>query len=563
MRISLVLAGLCSLLIPLSSRAGDRATTQPAPRPNIVLILADDMGYSDIGCYGGEISTPNIDSLARDGVRLTNFYNQARCCPSRAALMTGRYPHQVGIGAMIDGYAKWIREAAATVAPSTQSTELSPQHSDLETNPSYQDHLSPDSPTIAELLRTAGYHTMMCGKWHLGYRPTEWPVKRGFDRSFALIGGAMNYYGGGTKGPRTPMALDDQPYRPPHDGFYSTDAFTDHAIEFLKEAAQKDKDKPFFLYLAYNAAHWPLQAPQEDIDEYLGRYDQGWQPTREARYKRMVQMGILPQGTGMAPMDRGKVKPWNELTEPQRKQWALRMSIYAAQVTHMDRGIGKVLKTLDELHDRDNTLVLFLSDNGGAAEDPHHPLKGAKLGSRDSFWGYDRPWATVSNTPWRLHKTTAYEGGISTPLIARWPAGIDKQAIGTFVRQPGHIIDLMPTFLHLAGTTYPSTDTRHPEGQNILPMLQGQSGNPDRTFFWEHEGNRAIHKGDWKLVMLGNSPDGWELYNMKTDRIESHNLASKMPDKVKELTADYNAWAKRCGVVPWPEIEKHRPKPKP
>ena len=418
------------------------AAPAAAPRPNIVVILADDLGYSDLGCYGSEIATPNIDHLAAGGVRFSQFYNQARCCPSRAVLMTGRYPHQVGIGAMIDEYARWIRQAADS--------------------PAYQDHLRPDSPTLAELLRGAGYRTMMCGKWHLGDRPEEWPVRRGFDRSFVLIPGAMNYYGGETSGPRSPMALDDQAFVPPHDGFYSTDAFTDRAIQFVEEAAAA-KSTPFFLYLAYNAPHWPLQAPEEEIAPYRGRYDAGWQPIRERRLKGLVEHGILPAGSSMAPMDRGgDVPPWDALTDAQRHEWSLRMSVYAAQVTRMDRNVGRVLDALRRVGAGDDTLVLFVSDNGGAPEDPHRGKAGAVLGTRDSFWGYARPWATVSNTPWRHHKVTAYEGGISTPAIAYWPAGITATARGTIVRQPAHLLDVLPTMLELAGATYPSASWSRP-----------------------------------------------------------------------------------------------------
>jgi arylsulfatase len=516
------------------------ALAQPATKPshpNVVIILADDMGYSDLGCYGSGISTPNIDRLASQGVRMTQFYNSARCCPSRAALLTGRYPHQVGIGAMVDAYAKWIRDAAH--------------------RPSYCDHLSTESPTIAELLRASGYHTIMCGKWHLGERQNEWPVKRGFDRSFVLLPGAMNYYGGESKGPRSPMALDDQKFTPPHDNFYSTDAFTDYAIRFVDEA--KQQDKPFFLYLAYNAPHWPLQAPEEEIAPYRGRYDAGWQPTRDARYKRMVQLGIVAETTGMPPMDSGKTPPWEQLSEARQHEWAMRMSVYAAQITRMDRVIGKLLDELAKLGVADNTLILFLSDNGGAAEDPHRTDASIPLGTRDSFWGYDRPWATVSNTPWRLHKVTAYEGGISTPAIAYWPAGIPQQARGTIVREPAHFIDVLPTVLELIGAARPE----NLEGQSILPMLRGEHGDPNRTFCWEHEGNRAIRKGKWKLVTLGASKDGWELYDMEADRIEGHNLASERPEIVRELSDEYDRWAQRCGVVPWSEIVAHRPTTKP
>lgn len=505
-------------------------------RPNIVLILADDLGYSDIGCFGSEISTPNIDRLAKSGVALTQFYNQARCCPTRAALLTGRYPHQVGIGDMIDEYAAEAREAANT--------------------PAYQDHLSTNSPTMAELLRADGYETMMAGKWHLGKRPEEWPVHRGFDLSFVQINGAMNYFGGGSgDGPRAPMALNDQTYTPPHDGFYSTDAFTDHAIEFLETSTKTSPAKPFFLYMPYNASHWPLQAPESDIEKYRGKYDLGWQAIRKERLKRMTQLGIVPEGQDMCPMDRGKNKPWDQLTDEQRKQWARRMEVYAAQTEHLDRAIGRLLDELKKLGVEKNTLVIFLSDNGAAAEDPNGGNKSVPIGDRDSFRGYARPWATVSNTPWRRHKVTAYEGGISTPLIARWPAGIPQDKEGTLVREPGHVLDLLPTFLELAGTKYPGDGAVKLEGQSIVTMLKGGHGVADRTFFWEHEGNSAIRKGKWKLVTLGPSGNEWELYDISQDRIEMHNLADAHPDIVHELRDDYDKWAARCGVIDYAKLK--------
>ena len=525
---------LAALLAALGFLAGISLHAAAPSRPNIVLILADDLGYSDIGCFGSEIATPNIDRLARSGVALTQFYNQARCCPTRAALMTGRYPHQVGIGVMIDGYAAGPRAAAKS--------------------PAYQDHLSTNSPTMAEMLRAAGYRTMMAGKWHLGKRPEEWPVRRGFDRSFVQIDGAMNYFGGDSgHGPRTPMALDDQPYTPPHDGFYSTDAFTDHALEFLDEAVKQSRAKPFFLYLPYNASHWPLQAPEADIAKYRGKYDQGWQATRQARLERMIKLGIVPAGQEMAPMDHGNNKPWDQLTDEQRKQWARRMEVYAAQTEHLDRGVGRLLDELKRLGIEQNTLVIFLSDNGGAAEDPNSGDQSAPIGSRDSYRGYARPWATVSNTPWRRHKVTAYEGGISTPLVVRWPAGIPVETRGKLVREPAHVLDLLPTFLELAGAKYPATDTARLEGQSILAMLQGDQGNANRTLCWEHEGNRAIRKGNWKLVALGPGQP-WELYDIAADRLESHDLAKARPELVKELSGEYDRWAARCGVISYPKL---------
>ena len=516
------------------------AAAAPAPRPNIVLILVDDLGYSDFGCFGSEIRTPNIDSLAKNGVMLTQFYNQSRCCPTRAALITGRYQHQVGIGEMIDDYAAAARAAA--------------------NSPAYQDHLSTNSPTMAEILRAAGYQTLMAGKWHLGKRPEEWPAHRGFDKSFVQINGAMNYFGGNSgNGPRAPMALNDKPYVPPHDGFYSTDAFTDHAIQFVDEAVKDPGKKPFFLYLAFNASHWPLQAPESDVEKYKGAYDRGWQAIREARLARMKELGVVPPGQEMAPMDRGKVRAWDQLPDDRRKEWARRMEVYAAQTEHMDRDVGRFLEELKRLGVEENTIVICLSDNGGAAEDPNRGDPAAPIGSRDSFRGYARPWATVSNTPWRLHKTTEYEGGISTGLVVKWPAGIPPKNRGKFVGQPADVIDLLPTFLELAGARYPTNGTVKPEGQSILAMLKGEPGPGNRVFCWEHEGNRAVRDGDWKLV----APPGkkvWELYNIAMDRVESHDLASVHPEIVARLNREYEEWAARCGVIPFSELKERMQK---
>jgi arylsulfatase len=507
------------------------AQGQPSP-PNIVLILADDLGFSDAGCYGGEIPTPNIDRLAGEGVRFSQFYNNARCCPSRATLMTGKYPHQVGIGAMIDSYAKWIRDAADS--------------------PAYSDQLSKSAPTIAQMLRDGGYHTFMTGKWHLGYRQGGWPSARGFEKTFALVGGAMNYWGSETNAPPPPMEEDGKRFEPPKQGFFATDAFSERAVQYVREAASGGK--PFFLYLAYNAPHWPLQAPSEDIEKHRGKYQDGWQPIREKRYERMRAMGLLDAAVKLSPMDRGNVKPWNELTDAQRDEWDLRMAVFAAMVKRMDRGIGQVMDALRDSGAEKNTLVLFLSDNGGAAEDPNRG-EGA-TGTRDSFRGYARPWATVSNTPFRYHKVTAYEGGISAPLIARWPDGIAPDRRGQIVREPAHLVDLVPTLLEVSGT---KPDPHFAaEGESLAKIFRGEPGNPNRTFAWEHEGQRGIRKGKWKLVRLADAK-GWSLYDIEADRAEMNNVAGTNEQVVAELSAAYDDWAKRCGVVPWDQIALKRP----
>jgi arylsulfatase A-like enzyme len=530
------LAAALAILFARSPLAAETAARPSDTRPNLVIIFADDLGYSDLGCYGSEIKTPHIDRLAAQGVRFRQFYNNGRCCPSRASILTGKYPGQVGVASMIDGYAKWIRDAA--------------------NRPSYDDHLRRETPTIAERLRSAGYRTMMSGKWHLGERPNEWPVARGFDRSFALIPGAMNYFGGESTGPRAPLVLDDERFVPPVNGFFSTDAFTDRAIEFMSEA--ESREQPFFLYLAYNAPHWPLQAPPEDIEKYDGVYDKGWQRTRRSRRRKMDRLGVVERRMLMADMDRGEVRPWEQLSPEKRDEWARRMEIYSAQVTRMDENIGRVLDQLETSGAAENTIVLFLSDNGGAAEDPHRGRVDAVLGSRDSFWGYSRPWASVSNTPWRNHKVTMYEGGISTPAVVRWPAGQPKEARGQFVDGPAHLIDVTPTFLKLAGAKLDSGESTQLEGRNIETMLRGSSMPADRTLCWEHEGNRAILQGTWKLVELAGSPNGWELYDLAADRAEQHNLALEHPEVVETLTSAYNQWAERCGVLPWAVIQANR-----
>ena len=514
------------LVVLLSCAAAVHAAERPA-RPNIIVVLADDLGYSDLGCYGSEIATPNLDRLAAGGLRFTQFYNVGRCCPSRASLLTGLYPHQAGVGGMIDPYAKAAR--------------------DQLNSPAYRDHLSTSCVTIAEVLRGAGYRTLMCGKWHLGYRPEEWPVRRGFERSLVQIDGAMNYYGLGPqhKGDETPpMALDDRPFVPPAEGFFSTDAYTSHAAKWVAESA--GEGKPFFLYLAYNAPHWPLHAPDEDVAKYRGKYRDGWEAVRRARHNRQLELGVAEARWGIAPPDRGAQKPWRELTEAQREEWELKMAVYAAQVERMDRGIGQLLDEVRRLGLEEKTLVLFLSDNGGAAENPNKGKPGARTGTRESYSGYARPWATVSNTPFRLHKQRAHEGGISGPAIAYWP-GVVK-ARGSVTPQVGHLVDVMATCVDVAGVAYPK-DRQATEGVSLLPVLEG-GALPERRLFWEHEGHRAVREGRWKLVAVNGGP--WELYDVEADRCESKNLAGQMPERVAALEAQYLAWAKRCGVLPWP-----------
>ncbi len=497
-----------------------------ASKPNIVLIMADDMGFSDIGCYGGEIHTPNLDHLAAGGLRFTQFYNAARCCPTRASLLTGLYPHQAGIGHMVGnkGY------------------------------PAYQGYLNNRCVTIAEALKLAGYTTLMSGKWHVGEERPHWPVDRGFDRHFGLISGGGNYFDitkTKAKGVKRKMALDDKPYTPPKEGFYMTDAFGDHAVEFIDEHSRSGK--PFFLYLPFTAPHWPLHAWPEDIAKYKGKYLKGWDNLRQERYNRMVKMGIINSDWKMSPRDT-TTWPWDQ--EKNKELLDLKMAVYAAQIERMDHNIGKVLDKIKQLGKAENTLVMFLADNGGCAEGGpvgfDNRNNGLPPGGVDSYMSYGLSWANASNTPFRRYKHWVHEGGISTPLIAHWPAVISKG--GAITDQPGHIIDIMATCLDVAGVNYPAehkAKTLVPlEGKSLLPVFEGTIRPGHEAIFWEHEGNRAIRQGKWKLVAIHGK--AWELYDLEQDRTELDNLADKYPEKVIELKSLYEIWAKRCDVLPWP-----------
>ncbi len=517
----------------LSACSGRKADTTQDDRPNILLIMADDMGFSDIGSYGGEVNTPALDRLADTGIRFTQFYNTARCSPTRASLMTGLYPHQAGLGHMPDSYAKRIRARADSRA--------------------YQDHLAYETPTIAEMLLGAGYTTYMTGKWHLGYVRPQWPVDRGFQHSFTTIEGAFNYYGYGVqmgKEIRDPiMALDDQVYTPPREGFFTTDAFTDYAVRTLREY---DETAPFFMYVAYNAPHWPLQAPREDIEKYRGTYRKGWDRIREQRFERLKELGLIDPEWELAPRP-DQISAWEDLSGEEQDQWDLEMAIYAAQIERMDAGIARILAVLDERGFTDNTLIVFLSDNGGAAEDPNGSLEGAVLGERDSFEGYGLRGAHVSSAPFRRTKKFIHEGGISTPFIARWPRGFEGG--GDIRPDVAHVIDLVPTFLDIADVD-PAVYTRDSmstalEGTSLMPVFQDEA-LAERTIFWEHEGNRGVRNGKWKLVSV--YPEDWELYDMETDRTELNDLSATHADVRTEMIALYEEWASRVGVQPWEDL---------
>lgn len=524
-----------------------RASTPSQPqRPNIILILVDDMGYADIGCFGSEIQTPNLDQMAANGIRFTTMYNAARCCPTRASLLTGLYPHQAGIGHMIGNLG----------------------------TPAYQGYLRRDCVTIAEVLQAGGYRTLMSGKWHVGgdFEPREadlWapgdrvhptPLQRGFDRFFGTLDGAGSFYN-----PHYLMENDKRVY-PESTDFHLTDAITDHAVSMIEEAVQDEQ--PFFLYLAHAAPHWPLHAHPEDIAKYEGAYSQGWDATRTARHEEMLGMGILDKLWQISPRD-AQAPPW-EAADYQEWQ-AMCMAVYAAQIDRMDQGIGKVLETLRRLEIEEDTLIMFLSDNGGSAEFlaedgwarfyPTRTLDGRQVqlgnlphvmpGAADTFMSYGLPWANVSNAPFRLYKRWVHEGGISTSFIVQWPACIKESAIE---HSPCHIIDILPTCLEMAGVPYPTEYNEHAiqplVGESLLPVFQQKHDfKREHPLFWEHQGNCAVRWGEWKLVReFGRD---WELYNMYTDRTELHDLRDVNKPMVTHLRQQYEQWADVCGVEDW------------
>ncbi len=501
-------------------------------KPNIIVILADDMGWSDLGCYGGEIDTPNIDSLARGGLRFTQFYNTARCCPTRAALLTGLYQHQAGIGHMVgnDGI------------------------------PSYQGFLNDRCVTLAEALKPAGYTTLSTGKWHVGSAPGQWPLDRGFDRFWGTPSGGGVYFKDTLLIRKEVFFVDGAKRIEPPEDLYVTDTFTDRAMAFVEEAVTRTK-QPFFLYLAHIAPHWPLQAKPADIAKYAGRYDEGWDAIRARRFERQRQMGLLPADAVLSPRD-PQAGSWSDVPEAKRKELARRMEIYAAQVDSIDQNIGRLIARLKDLGQYENTLILFLSDNGCSAEGGpggfSRGIEGAPIGTGRSYASGGLEWANASDTPFRKFKMATHEGGISTPLIAHWPAGI--RARGELRHQAGHVIDVMPTLVELAGATYPETrDGRRilpPEGRSLVPALTGDNAPESRTLFWEHEGNKAVRQGDWKAVAKGRGP--WELYNLSRDRTELRDVAADQPAKTRELAALWQNWAGRCGVWEWDDLQKHR-----
>ncbi|WP_145087767.1 arylsulfatase [Aureliella helgolandensis] len=508
----------CCLLLSLIGFTSQ--DTLAADRPNVVVILADDLGYSDIGCYGSEIETPNLDALAADGLRYTQFYNTARCWPTRAALLTGYYPQQVGRDALpnLPGGARGGRPAWARLLP--------------------------------KLLRPLGYRSYLSGKWHVDGTP----IQSGFDHSLTMDDHGRFFYPEKT-------TKDDvvQPPIPRGTDYYQTTAITDHALECLQEHAAKYQTQPFFHYVAYTCPHFPLHAPAADIVKYKGRYDAGWDAARQSRWERIQELGLVsgslselepeigpPYDFPAAIAELGDKEvnrelPWDSLTDDQRAFQAAKMEIHAAMVDRMDQEIGRILAQLKSMEVYNDTLILFLSDNGASAEimirsDGHNPA--APLGSAESYLCLGPGWSSASNTPFRRHKTWVHEGGTSTPLIAHWPNGISQH--GALRHQVGHVIDIAPTLVELAGGEWPTSFQGHTlppaPGHSLIRSFQSDT-DEERAVWWLHEGNRALRRGEFKLVAAKGEP--WQLYNLANDRAESHDLISGLPQKAAALQAEW------------------------
>jgi len=524
---------------------------QTTKKPNIVVMMVDDLGYSDLGCYGGEINTPNIDALGYNGLRFTQMYNGARCCPSRAALLTGLHPHQAGIGQL--------------------SADLGV--------PSYQGYLREGCVTIAEVMKTAGYRTMISGKWHvsgswdnrdrdkwiLGDKKHPMPKQRGFDRSFSLLNAADSFWN-----PKS-LIIEDVLVDVETSDFHMTDAIGDHAVNQIEESVEMDM--PFFQYVAFNAPHWPLHAWEDDIAKYEGKYMKGYDEIRTSRHEQQKGLGVVDDRWEISPRDSDS-PDWDDVRNKEYED--IRMATYSAMIEQVDRTVGRIVDTLKKAGEFENTVIMFLSDNGGCAElfqeDTDWPdasmwetaktLDGEDVrvgnvpelrpGPDTTFQSVELPWANVSDAPFRLFKRWIHEGGISTPFIVHWPDGLEKTA--EILNNPMHIIDISATCYEIAGAQYPKehhdTEITPLEGQSFLPALKGKEMKRDVPITIEHEGNQGIRSGDWKLVAEWNKP--WELYNISDDRTEQNDLIDGEKDRVKALEKAYYEWAERAEVLPWP-----------
>jgi len=507
------------------------ALAQKDQRPNIVLVLVDDLGFSDVGPFGAtEIETPNLDKLAAQGLRLKEFYNNSICAPTRASLLTGQYQHKAGVG-----------------------------YFDVNLGlPAYQGFLNKESLTLAEVLRNGGYSTLMAGKWHVGGDKDKWPNQRGFDKFFGFIAGASNYYEVAPKErSQVPLVKNNEPYYL-EKGKYLTEEITNNALEFLTE--QDKEKKPFFLYLAYNAPHWPLQALPADIAKYKGKYKMGWDSLRVQRYQNAIKKGLIDPNQKITAHDT-QLKPWNKLTYDEQQYWQTRQEVYAAMIDHVDQGVGRLLAKLKELKKDDNTLIIFISDNGAQGGNSlrlYTQRNTGPVGSAGSYETQNSNWSQTGNSPLRNYKDSPYEGGISAPFIAWYPKKIKAN---TIARGTAHLIDLAPTFYQLAGVQYPTqfngVKTNALAGKSLVPLLTGQTDKVDRgePLFWERSGKQAVRDGKWKLILPAGVNPEYELYNIDTDRGENDNVASEHKDIVDKLKAEYTAWAQKNDVIDYNKLK--------
>jgi len=487
-------------------------------QPNIILICADDLGWSDLGCYGSEICTPNIDKLANEGMRFTHFYNTSKCFPSRACLLSGLYAQQVGYG---NTYVNPISNAV----------------------------------TLGEVLKSAGYRTMWSGKHH----GLENPVNRGFDRYFGLKDGACNHFNPGKQrsGEGKPArkgkpghkrirewcidTIKHEPYTPTEKDFYTTDYFTNYALDWLDE--YKSEEQPFFLYLAYTAPHDPLMAWPEDIAKYNGKYDRGYKEIRNKRYQSQLASGLIDSTYVLSePM----YNAWDLLTDAEKIDEVKKMEVYAAMIDRMDQNVGRVLQKIKEIEKDENTLILFVSDNGASAELVSIDDDYGEIGTMTRWASLGKSWANVANTPFSYFKNYSFEGGINTPFIAHWPGVIKSNTISDYA---GHFIDLMATFIDVSNADYPLENNGQQvllyEGESLMPILKGQSFDRKKPLFWEWSGGQAALVDSWKIVRQGTS-NAWELYNMKNDPSETLNLANDNPEIVNEMVDLFERWQTKC-----------------
>ncbi|PJJ09322.1 arylsulfatase [Flavobacterium sp. 1] len=499
-------------------------------QPNIIVILADDLGFSDIGAFGSEIKTPNLNKLAKNGLILKQFYNAGRCCPSRASLLTGLYSHQAGIGDMVQdkGF------------------------------PAYQGYLNEHCITIGQALKQAGYNTIVSGKWHVGLVPSAWAVNRGFDDSFTLQNNGSSYFNSEplyNDGRKVTFLKGDKEIIRTDTSTYLTQEITNFALNSLEK--QRNHQKPFFLYVAYNAPHWPIQALPEDIAKYKGKYLGGWDKLRARRFEKLKKQGIIDKNWDLSNRFE-KVPDWEKLSAGEKDKWDTRMAIYAAMIDRMDAGIGEILQKVKSLGEENNTLILFLSDNGGSADDVKNwnyvTQKNGTAGSVASIDSYESPWGNVSNTPFQLFKKNTHEGGIASPFIAYYPKHIKA---GTLSNRVSHLIDIFPTCLEYAGFQYPDffrgKKLTSLEGISLKKEFEGQQSDAHEALFWEHEGSKAVRKGQWKAVAENNQP--WELYNLATDRTETKNVAKLEPKLLQNLIELHQQWSIKVGVEDWNKIK--------